>query len=192
VSVAVDALGVPTLHTYAGGDLGQTAYANGLIVLDQYDPIFHHLTFESNDEGETTSNTYDPSTGDLLSSTDALGNTTVYAWSAGMLQSMTDPGGDMTRYLYDADRRLSATIDPLDNWTVQTYPESGNGTDLSRKISGGSWLRQVHGAGHVGRHGGAPHGKAARAAGRPIRPWGRTFRRRRLYGTTCYAPISYA
>jgi RHS repeat-associated protein len=128
--IAVDALGVPTLYTYAygpgDGDLVQTTYANGLVVLDQYDPIFHHLTVESNDEGETTSNTYDPSTGDLLSSTDALGNTTAYAWSAGLLQSMTDPRHAMTRYLYDADRRLSATIDPLDNWTVQTYDPAGN------------------------------------------------------------------
>jgi hypothetical protein len=66
----------------------------------QYDPTFHHVTQEiSYPEGERTSttvNTYNPATGDLLTSTTDYGTnaaaTTTDVWAGGLVQTGKNQG----------------------------------------------------------------------------------------------------
>jgi len=80
---------------------------------------------------------YDTTIGDLLTSADALHNTTRYAWSNGLLMSETTPhlagtpaGGGVyyatSTNVYDADRRLSVQFDDLGNPSYDFYDTNGN------------------------------------------------------------------
>jgi YD repeat-containing protein len=93
------------------GDLVKVTYADGSFDAYRYDSTFHHVTQTSNALREVSTNTYDASTGDLLTSTDARGSTTTNVWSNGLLVSSTDPRGITTYNWYDADRRLAETTD---------------------------------------------------------------------------------
>jgi YD repeat-containing protein len=137
VTVALDALGTPTFYAYVygaydplqyggAGDLIRVASADGSVRRYRYDSTFHQLTRASDGLFGVRTNTYDPVTGDRLSSTDWVGALTAYTWSAGLLQSSTDPLGHQTVYLYDSHRRLQAAIDSLGNWTVTSYDAAGN------------------------------------------------------------------
>jgi YD repeat-containing protein len=66
--------------------------------------------------------TYD-SMGDVLSSTDAMGQTTYYTYNPfGQLLTQTDPGGDTTTNVYDpATGNLLSSTDPDGNVTTYTY-----------------------------------------------------------------------
>jgi YD repeat-containing protein len=108
------------------GDLLQVTHADGSFESYRYDPTFHHVTQTADRLGVTSTNSYDPSTGDLLSASDALGNTTSYVWSAGLLQSTTDPRGDTTSYLYDGARRLLVDFDAQGTPTLHQYDGNGN------------------------------------------------------------------
>jgi RHS repeat-associated protein len=86
------------------GDLVEVDYPDGGVVSTVYDPTFHQPTEITDQDGVVTDNTYDPSTGDLLTTTVAPGTadeaTTTYVWQAGLLQSTTDPAGDVVDYQY--------------------------------------------------------------------------------------------
>jgi RHS repeat-associated protein len=89
---------------------------------------------------ETTTDTYDAD-GNLLSSTDPLGNKTTYTYNAiGQKTSMVSPRGNVagcgcsssftTDYYYDGNGNLTKTTDPLGHSTQATY--DGNGNVLTR------------------------------------------------------------
>ena len=61
--------------------------------------------------------------GNILSSTDALGNTTTYTYESifNKVTSITDPLGDETRFTYDSNGNLLTRTDPNGNTTSFTY-----------------------------------------------------------------------
>jgi RHS repeat-associated protein len=137
VIAAIDPLLRVTLYSYVygsynstlgggDGDLVKVTYADGSFDAYRYDPTFHHVTQTSNALREVSSNTYDPTTGDLLTSTDARGSTTTNVWSNGLLVSSTDPRGITTDNYYDADRRLIESTDGLGAPTFFLYDSAGN------------------------------------------------------------------
>src|SRR5262249_55077088 len=105
VTLYTDALGRPTTYYYdygAGrGDLVGVIYPDGNPEAYGYDPTFHHLTQKWDSLGRVTTSDYDPATGDRLSTTDPMGQVTMYVWSNGLLQSETDAAGYPTFYEYD-------------------------------------------------------------------------------------------
>jgi RHS repeat-associated protein len=123
----VDPLGRVTVNTYSTAeDLTQVTRADGSFDIYQYDPTFHEVTQTTNSLGETSSATYNQTTGLLSSSTDAFGNSTSYVWANGRLQSETDPLGHTTLNRYDSDLRQIAQIDALGNWAQTGYDSNGN------------------------------------------------------------------
>jgi RHS repeat-associated protein len=124
-----------TKYTYdyskdGDGDLTSVKNPDGTIDSFQYDSKFHEVTLEEtpgpDGTEEATTDTYDPDTGELLTSTDALGNATSYSWSGGLLTSTTDGRGNTTTYDYDAHKRLVEEIDPLGASTTMAYDANGN------------------------------------------------------------------
>jgi YD repeat-containing protein len=149
VTLAVDAMGLPTQYRYVygaynaqvgggDGDLVQVTQADGSSTQYQYDPTFHELTQTSQPVGailEVSSNSYDPLTGDLLSSTDAAGATTTNTYyqsngeSNGLVATVTTPGpqGPVTSSdVYDSARRLIVSYDNLGVPTYTSYDANGN------------------------------------------------------------------
>jgi YD repeat-containing protein len=137
VVAAIDPLLHVTLYTYVygaynstlgggDGDLVKVTYADGSFDAYRYDSTFHHVTQTSNALREVSSNTYDASTGDLLTNTDARGATTTNVWSNGLLVSSTDPRGITTYNWYDADRRLVESTDGMGAPTFYLYDNAGN------------------------------------------------------------------
>ena len=123
----VDPLGLVTSYDYSGdGDLLGITYADGSSVSYAYDPTFHVMTQQTDERGDVTNYTIDPTNGDVLAITNALGQTTTQVWSDGLLQSVTDPLGHTTQYQYDSDRRLDLTIDALGGETAYSYDAAGN------------------------------------------------------------------
>jgi YD repeat-containing protein len=145
VTVAVDALGTPTFYAYVygtydplqyggAGDLIRVASADGSVRRYCYDPTFHQLTRATDGLFGVRTNTYDPVTGDRLSSSDWAVYTSHYSYYPvgdaqhrdGLLATAQDALGQTTTYLYDSHRRVQAVIDPLGNWTVTSYDNAGN------------------------------------------------------------------
>jgi RHS repeat-associated protein len=140
VVAATDPRGFTTFYTYdygvyadghtGAGDLLQVDSPDGSSVHYQYEHTFHHVTEATDGLGQTTTSTYDPNTGDLLTTTDPLGNTSSNVWGsgpeAGLLLASTDADGRTTSYGYDSERHLTATTDALNQTTSQTYDQAGN------------------------------------------------------------------
>jgi RHS repeat-associated protein len=114
VTTYTDFLGLSTGYTYDNsasgkGDLLEVDYPDGGVVHYAYEQTFHHVTQTTDQDSNVTDNTYDPATGDLLSTTVAAGTsvaaTTLYHWSNGLLTEMIDPVHDTISYTYDAHRR---------------------------------------------------------------------------------------
>jgi len=74
----------------------------------------------------TTKKTYDANN-NVLTETDALGNTTSYTYDAANNQtSMIDPQSHVTQYVYDADENLIQTIYPDGTTSTSTYDANDN------------------------------------------------------------------
>ena len=124
----------PRTYTYdyakdGDGDLTSVENPDGTIDSFEYDPTFHEVTEEQtpgpDGSEEVTTNTYDAD-GNLLTTTDALGNATSYAWSDGLLMSETDPDGDKTNYQYNGDDQLVNETDPDGGITTYAYNAAGD------------------------------------------------------------------
>jgi RHS repeat-associated protein len=77
--------------------------------------------------GNTTHLTYEPVFNKLLSIQDGLGNKTTFAYDLkGNLQSQTDPKGNVTQYQHNAFGELTAITDPANQTTTFTYDAFGN------------------------------------------------------------------
>lgn len=88
-------------------------YYNGKpgVFLDQYE--------------NTTSFTYDPTTGRLTQITDPSGRTLTYTYnSSNYLESVTDPAGRSYQFSYQ-NNRLYTITDPLNNVTTFNYDQNG-------------------------------------------------------------------
>jgi YD repeat-containing protein len=72
----LDTLNRATTYAWAAGDLVRTSHPDGSFEAQQYDPTFHEVTQTADARGMTWTATYNPTNGDMLSSSDALGNTT--------------------------------------------------------------------------------------------------------------------
>jgi RHS repeat-associated protein len=69
--------------------------------------------------------TLNPTTGQVLSSMDALGDTTAYVWQGNLLTRTTDPTGLISTTIYDAAHR------PTDSYGPGTAAEFPNGANTS-------------------------------------------------------------
>ncbi len=89
-----------------------------------------------NYNGETF--TYDAK-GNILSTTDAAGNTTTFTYNAvGLMTSMADPQGNTTTYTYDHYGNIASVTDPLGHTTTNTYDIMGkllSMTDANNKTT---------------------------------------------------------
>src|SRR5205807_1845434 len=93
------------------GDLKQITNPDGSTQQYQYEGTFHHLTQQQDTLQHLTTMTYDSTTGDLLTTTNALNQTATQTWSTGLLQTIADANGHTTSFLYDANRRQQTTVD---------------------------------------------------------------------------------
>lgn len=74
--------------------------------------------------GNTT--TYNYTSGNLTSVTDAVGRSIVFTYNApGQVSEVRDPLGRITKYDYDSDLRLISVTDPAGGVTSYTYDTSG-------------------------------------------------------------------
>jgi RHS repeat-associated protein len=90
-----------------------------------------YLTQTIAPDGSTTSYTYDPSTLQLATMTDANGHTTAYTYDAmGNPLTLTDALGHVTRYTYDSTfNQMTSMTDPRGRVTTFTIdPANGNRT----------------------------------------------------------------
>src|SRR5262249_5455005 len=107
------------------GDIVETVLPDNSIRSATYDPLFHRLISSTDGNGYTTVylvNAY----GDTVGMTDALGNTTTYAWAAGLLVGTTDPLGRTTSIAYAGNRRPRALLTPMGEETDLGYDVHGN------------------------------------------------------------------
>jgi len=88
----------------------------------------------------TTAMTYDDA-GNLVSSTNPLGDTTTYAYdAANELTKQTDPAGDATSYAYDAWGDLALVTNPLGDVTSYGYDQAGRETSMAQANASGTTL----------------------------------------------------
>lgn len=79
--------------------------------------------------GQTTSYAYDPVFNKITRKTDRLGRVTSYVYDArGNMVSMTDPLNQTWTYVYDANGQPTSMTDPLNHTTRMEYDAQGNMT----------------------------------------------------------------
>jgi RHS repeat-associated protein len=133
----VDGLNRVTNYIYGTlEDLTQVNYPDGSINTFANDANFHHQTLFVDGNGNSTTSTYDTTTGDLLTTTDALNEVTTYAYylsggrSNGLVQSITDPLNHITSFAYDTNRRVTREIHGFgaaeQTSTTMIYDAAGN------------------------------------------------------------------
>ena len=88
------------------------------------------------DSGDLTF-TYDAS-GNLLTRTDSLGNTTTFTYDPVFSQvtSITDPLGNVTKYTYDASGNKASATDPNGNTTTYVYNTFGQLIQSTNSLGG--------------------------------------------------------
>ncbi|MFQ5657522.1 MAG: RHS repeat-associated core domain-containing protein, partial [Candidatus Methylomirabilales bacterium] len=136
-----DANGRVIRQTQADGGVWTFAYTTTAGVITQTvvtDPRGHPITSRFSGQGyllsttdalgQTTTFTRDPATNLLLSTTDPLGRVTRFAYDAnGNVTSITDPAGNVRTFTYDPTfNRLTSITDPLGNVTTFEYDAQGN------------------------------------------------------------------
>jgi RHS repeat-associated protein len=124
-TAAVSPTGAQTQYTY--DDLGRQITATQV---ERY----------PSNAAYTTAMTYDDA-GNLVSSTNPLGNTTSYAYDAASdLTKQTDPAGDVTSYGYDAWGDPASVTNPLGDVTSYGYDQAGRETSMAQANSSGTTL----------------------------------------------------
>ena len=92
-----------------------------------YDPQFNKLTLHRDAENRETSNMIDSKTGDLLSTTDPVGNQTVYTYDdQGQLKTIRNPRGYTTLHQnHDSFGNAQTVTDPLGTVTTAAWDLRG-------------------------------------------------------------------
>jgi RHS repeat-associated protein len=129
-SLDADHVMVTNLYNYGStykGDLQSLILPGGFAIKQVDDATVHEPSITTDQNNHTTGHTYN-SYGDVLTTTDALNNTTTNTWSNGLLQTTQDPNGELTTLLYDAARRVTGTLDPTGALTQNLYDAAGNAT----------------------------------------------------------------
>jgi RHS repeat-associated protein len=140
-----DSLNRTTTFTYdANGNTLSTARLagtpNAVTTSATFDPVFNKLTSVTDALGHTTSMTYDPAgnplsvasqnhqiaftydaSGELLTTSDILGDKVQFAYTSGSVSSITDPAGNVTTQTSDAVGRLLSTTTPLGQTSLYSY-----------------------------------------------------------------------
>jgi RHS repeat-associated protein len=136
---STDPLGKTTRYTY-------DTHGNRT---SEEDPLFNRTEYTYNVRkqlltvkdalGRVTTNTYDPSTGNMLSTRDALGNVTATTYfSNGLPRTVVDAKQGVTSFEYDSNGNLTKQIDALGNASTYTYDSHGNkrSKKVTRTING--------------------------------------------------------
>ncbi len=96
-----------------------------------YDPATLGRTSVTDPDGHSTKNTYD-SNGNLLTTTDALGNTTSYGYNSfNELARRTTPKGESTVLTYDSSGNPTALTDAMGKMTAFAYTDAQHPGDLT-------------------------------------------------------------
>ncbi|WP_309381286.1 putative Ig domain-containing protein [Cerasicoccus frondis] len=143
----VDPLGNVTERSYdlaTNNLLTETQYITGgdgeqvaMTTTYSYDSFSNPLTI-TDAEGNVTTFTYAPGTGDLLTQEDALGNVTTFTYdAAGNLTTMTDAEGNVTSNTYNSSGYVTSTTvrnpqSAILNQSTFTYDGRGNQTSQSQ------------------------------------------------------------
>jgi len=91
---------------------------------------------------QITQFTYDPVTGNLMTATDPLNQTTTIAYNGfGQPASVTDPLTNTTMLTYDAVGNLETVTDPLGNRSQRLYDAASRLTALIEGGGDGRWER---------------------------------------------------
>jgi YD repeat-containing protein len=126
VTTQADAQGRVTTYTNdTEGYPTRIDFPDGTWVTYSYQSSPKAVTSMTDQRGFTTTFTYNAG-GQLVSSTDALTNTTTYTYVSGLLQTSIDALNRVTTYGYDALRRLVTITNPLNETTTYTYDTAGN------------------------------------------------------------------
>lgn len=129
-------------HLYSGGTdfrsntLPTTAYYGAADTDPNGLPLNGRLQSVTDALGETTSYAYDLSTNTTTityppDGTGAVGHATMVYDSYGMLLNSTDPLGNKTTNVYDTNHNLISTTDPMQQVTTYTYDQNGNRTSVT-------------------------------------------------------------
>ena len=92
----------------------------------EYDPLYNQVAKTINPDNTFTISTYDPTTGDLLTSTDAEGKTTTNHYDAyGQLESTTDPLSHTSHFGWNDHGAMETRTDALGNTTSMVVDDLG-------------------------------------------------------------------
>jgi RHS repeat-associated protein len=163
VTNTINALGQITTMAYDGNNnktkqisyLNGSPYATNSYIYDlnlnlpllTTDPLGHTNAFSydgfgdvltsTDARGNTTTNTYDSNTGNLIAARDSMGNTNIYSYVNGLLASSSDPNGTTTANSYDISENLAGTI-TLDAanaiLSTNSFTYDGNGNRLTSSV----------------------------------------------------------
>jgi RHS repeat-associated protein len=130
----VDPRNLTTGETWVNGDMTGINHADGTSEAFAYNS-FDRLTSFTDQNGNKTTSGYDATTGDLLTTTDALNKTTTNTWSNGLLQTVKDANGNVTSFSYDSFRRVQLVTNALSGKTTMLYDGAGNTTGVVDPLS---------------------------------------------------------
>ena len=120
-----DSHGNPIRITDPAGNVTSFTYDGRGQATSVTDPL-GNLTPDVPDDHQTRF-TYDPVSGNLLTTTDPLGNVSALTYdAAGNASASTDAQGRTTTFAYDAMNHLSLVIDPSGGTTRYSYDLAGN------------------------------------------------------------------
>jgi RHS repeat-associated protein len=109
-----------------------------------YDPNFSQVTSVTDALNQATTYQVDTATGNLMSTTDALGHQTTYTYlSNGQLKSTTDPVGNTIQFAYGSGDLVSIT-DPMSN--VTSMFTDGAGRTVTRTDAMGNTTNTAYDA----------------------------------------------
>jgi RHS repeat-associated protein len=158
VTQITDTLGHDYLYAYdANGDLASVTYS-GVATPAQYQYDATHLYTGGTDQrGNPLPTAVYDANGRLISATDALNQTTSYAYDLttntttvtfpdtgvqttkydayGKVLSTTDPLNHTTTNVYDSNHNLISVTDPLGHTTSYTYDSNGNRTSVTNPLN---------------------------------------------------------
>jgi RHS repeat-associated protein len=127
-----DNLGVSSTHRFnALGFVSDIAATNGALRTIERAPGTNHVLSVS-ESGSKSGFTYDAN-GNVLTATDALGNTTRFTYESifNKPSSVTDPLGNLTRFTYDAHGNLLTRTDANGHTTSFSYNSFGQVTQTT-------------------------------------------------------------